>query len=127
MAANDVLYGFDTTDAQDQKWIDRIAKYKKSRAMGVPHDLVRHTKRTKVGQDFAVRLAQAMNPDQPYSAHDLCRLLGPGWTPRRVASKLNSLGRVEARHGGIRVFGRPADGQYSMSPKMRDALLDPNI
>ncbi len=124
MSANDVMYGFDTTDPQDQKWIDRLAKYKKSRALGVPHDLVRHTKKTKVGRDFVKPLAGAMVADQPYSAQELCGVLGTGWTPRRVASKLNSLGRVEAKHGGNRVFGRPVDGQYSLTQRMKDALMD---
>jgi len=124
MPANDVMFGFDTADPQDQKWIDRLAKYKKSRALGVPHDLVRHTKRTKVGRDFVKPLAGNMVADQPYSAQELCAFLGTGWTPRRVASKLNSLGRVEAKHGGTRVFGRPVDGKYSLTQGMKNALLE---
>ena len=127
MPANDVSIGFDFLDPQDQKWIDRIVKYKRSRSLGVPHDLVRHTKRTKVGQDFVLPCARAFVADQPYSAAQVCVLLGTGWTPRKVASKLNSLGRVEAKHGGIRVFGRPVDGQYTLTQKMIDALNDTTI
>lgn len=127
MSANDVMFGFDSEDSQDQKWIERVLKYKKSRAMGVPFDLVRHTKRTKVGQDFVLPCAKVFVPDQPYTALEICRLLGAGWTPKKVASKLNSLGRVEAKHNGIRVFGRPSDGQYALTQKMIDAMNDPSL
>lgn len=102
-------------------------KYKQSRALGVPHDLVRHTKRTKVGRDFVQPCARAFVADQPYTAAQICELLGTGWTPKRVASKLNTLGRIEAKHGGTKVFGRPAAGQYTLTQKMIDALNDPTV
>lgn len=125
--AIDILYGFDTTDPQDQRWIERLAAYKRSRALGVPHDLVRRVKRTKVGREFVDPLARAMTPGQSYSAAQLAALLGPGWTPRRVASKFNSLGKPESRYGGVRIFERPADGQYALTEAMRNALLDTTL
>lgn len=125
MPTNDITFGFDCSDAQDQKWIDRVMKYKRARALGVPHDLVRHTKRTKVGRIFVLPCARAFVADQPYTAAQICEILGAGWTPKKVASKLNTLGRIETKYGGTKVFGRPVDGEYSLTQKMIDALNDP--
>ena len=127
MPANDVTFGFDSLDVQDQKWIERIMRYKRSRALGVPHDLVRHTKRTKVGAEFVLPCARMFVADQPYTAAQICLLLGAGWSPKRVASKLNTLGRIEKKHGGIQVFGRPMAGHYTLTQKMLDALNDATV
>jgi hypothetical protein len=121
----DILFGFNSQDPQDQEWIARLNRYKQSRATGVPLELVRRVRRARVGQLFVVPLARQMIPNQPYSAHQLAGMLGQGWTAKKVATKLNVLGRPEKRHRA-RVFTRPQPGSYSLTEQMKAALLDAN-
>jgi hypothetical protein len=123
--AIDILFGFDSTDAQDQQWIQRLQRYKETRATGVPIGLVRRVKRSGVGSTFVEPLARQMTANQPYTAVQLAGMLGQGWTAKRVASKLNVLGKPEKRYSA-RIFARPQPGSYALTQQMKDALLDPN-
>ena len=123
--AVDTFFGFDSTDPDDARWVNRILAYKQGRASGVPVDLVKRVKKAKVGRTFVVPLAQAMTPGQQYTAAQLAGILGQGWTPKRVAAKFNVMGRPEKRHHA-RIFQRPAPGTYALTQAMRDAILDPN-
>src|ERR1700722_6422908 len=96
--AFDISISFDMTDPQDKAWTDRILDYKRSRALGIPHDLVARVKRTKVFRDFVEPLAKSMSDNQPYTAAQMAGLLGTDWTTRKIVSKLNSLGRPETRY-----------------------------
>jgi hypothetical protein len=119
----DVSFAFDMADTQDKLWIDRIMDYKRNRALGVPHDLVRRVKRTKVFRDFIEPLARAISAGQQYTAAQLAGMLGAGWTTGRVKSKLFVLGRPESRYGA-RIFDRPSSGHYSLTAAMKEALLN---
>lgn len=121
----DTFFGFDSTDPDDARWVNRILVYRQGRATGVPVDLVRRVKKAKVGRIFVMPLAQAMNPGQQYTAAQLAEILGTGWTPKRVAAKLNVMGRPEKRFN-TRIFQRKSPGTYALSPAMRDAILDPS-
>ena len=127
--AIDTFFGFDSGDSDDQRWISRILAHRRGKASGVSVDLVKRVKRSKVGTIFVIPLAGAINPGQAYSAQDLATILnglgGPAWTPKRVAAKLNVLGRPEKRFGA-RVFTRPAPGQYTLTHAMKAAIQDPN-
>jgi hypothetical protein len=120
--AIDVTYGFDSADLQDQMWIQRIYEYKRQRANGVPYELLRRVLKTRAGRAFVLPLAQTMTPGQAYTANELGTLLGRGWTARRVGSKLTVLGRPESRFG-VRIFERPSEGQYAITPAMKEAIL----
>ena len=121
----DTFFGFDSADPDDARWINRILAYRQGRASGVPVDLVKRVKKAKVGRIFVIPLAQAMTPGQQYTAAQLAGILGAGWTPKRVAAKLNVMGRPEKRFN-VRIFQRPAPGTYALSQSMRDAILDPS-
>jgi hypothetical protein len=123
--ALDTFLGFDSSDPDDARWIQRILTHKRGKAVGVPVDLVKRVKRSKVGRTFVTPLASAINPGQGYSAQDLANILGTGWTPKKVAAKLNVLGRPEKRFG-VRIFARSAPGSYTLTPAMKDAILDPS-
>jgi hypothetical protein len=82
-------------------------------------------KRARVGQNFVMPLAQQMTANQSYSAQQLAGMLGQGWTAKKVAAKLNVLGRPEKRFHS-RIFTRPQPSSYSLTQQMKDALLDPN-
>jgi hypothetical protein len=123
--AIDTFFGFDSSDLEDQRWIARIMAHRRSKATGVSIDLVKRVKRARVGEIFVVPLANAITPSQSYSAQDLANILGAGWTPKRVAAKLNVLGRPEKRFGS-RIFTRPVPGAYTLSQAMKDAILDSN-
>lgn len=122
--AVDTFFGFDSTDKDDARWISDILKYRRDKASGVPLNLIRRVKRSWVGRTFVSPLAQAMTPGQAYSAAQLAAMLGTSWTAKKVASKLNVLGRPEKRFG-VRIFARPTPGNYSLTQAMRDAILDP--
>jgi hypothetical protein len=108
--------------------IATINAYKKGRSLGIPLNLVKKVKRARVGQTFVIPLARAMTVGQNYTAAGLAAMLGTGWTARRVASKLNTLGRPESRDpSGVRIFERPISGRYSMTAAMRAAMIDPTI
>jgi hypothetical protein len=85
---------------------------------------VKRVKKAKVGRIFVIPLARAISAGQGYSAAHLAGFLGTGWTPKKVAAKLNVLGRPEKRFNA-RIFQRPAPGSYALSPEMRAAILDP--
>jgi hypothetical protein len=123
--AIDTFFGFDSGDPDDLRWISRILAHKRGKATGVFVDLVKRVKRSKVGRTFVIPLANAINPGQAYSAQDLATLLGTGWTPKKVAAKLNVMGRPEKRYG-TRIFKRPAPGSYTLTQPMKAAILDPN-
>ena len=122
--AADVFFGFDSSDPDDRKWIDRIIANKQGKATGVPVDLVRRINNTRVGKFFVDPLAKAMTPGKQYSAQQLAELLGTGWTPKKVASKFNVMGRPEKKFG-VRIFQRPAPGTYAIAEQMKEAILDP--
>jgi hypothetical protein len=123
--AIDTFFGFDSSDKDDNRWIARVLAYRQGKATGVPVGLVSRVKGTKVGKTFVLPLAQAMTVGQSYSAHQLAGMLGQGWTPRKVAAKLNVLGRPEKKFAA-RIFQRPQPGSYALTQPMKDALLDPN-
>ncbi len=123
--AFDTFFGFDSGDLDDLRWINRILAHKRGKAIGVPVDLVRRVKRAKVGRTFVVPLAGAITPGQAYTAQDFANILGAGWSPKKVAAKLNVMGRPEKRFG-TRVFSRTAPGSYTLTQAMKDAILDPN-
>ena len=105
---NDTNFSFDSSDPQDSKEIERIVAYKRGRSLGIPLDLVKRVKRAKVGQIFVIPVARAITVGQQYTAAGLAALLGTGWTARRVASKLNTLGRPESRDpSAVRIFDPP--------------------
>jgi hypothetical protein len=121
--AIDTFFGFDSSDVEDARWISRVLAYRQGRASGVPLGLVRRVKRAKVGAIFVTPLANAMTPDQHYTAAQLAGILGEGWTAKRVAAKLNVLGRPEKRYNA-RIFQRPAPGTYALTPAMQNAILN---
>jgi hypothetical protein len=128
--AIDTFFGFDSTDIEEQRWISRILAYRRGKATGVPIDLVKRVKCSKVGRTFVSPLASAITPNQSYSAQDLATILNNNgtigtWTPKKVAAKLNVLGRPEKRFG-TRIFTRLAAGSYTLTQPMKDAILDPN-
>ena len=122
--AADIFFGFDSTDPDDRKWITRITAHKQGKANGVPIDLVRRINQTGVGKSFVDPLVKTMVPGQQYTAQQLATILGTGWTPKRVASKLNVMGRPEKKFG-VRIFQRPSPGTYGIAQAMKDAILDP--
>lgn len=125
--AIDTFFGFDSTDVEEQRWINRILAFRRGKATGVPIDLVKRVKRSKVGRTFVSPLASAITANQAYSAQDLATILNglgsTGWTPKKVAAKLNVLGRPEKRFG-TRIFTRLAAGSYTLTQPMKDAILD---
>lgn len=120
---------FDSTDPRDQRLLDIIIADRRQRTSGVAIPLVQRVKNSRVGQIFVVPLANAITPGQSYSAQDLATILngngGTTWTPKRVAAKLNVLGRPEKRFGS-RIFTRTSPGQYTLTAAMKTAILDPN-
>jgi hypothetical protein len=122
--AADVFFGFDSSDPDDRKWIARIIANKQGKATGVPVDLVRRINQTGVGKSFVDPLVRVMVIGQQYTALQLAALPGTDWTPKRVASKLNAMGRPEKKHS-VRIFQRPAPGTYAITQQMKDAILDP--
>ncbi len=117
----DTFFGFSSMDPEDRQMIDKIAAYKRLRASGIPADLVAKTLKRRVGQIFVLPLVRQMQPAHSYRASELAALLGDGWHARKVAAKLCVLGRLEK--AGRRIFDRPADGLYSITPEMRDAII----
>src|SRR5688572_17132547 len=97
----DVFYGFNSQDPADKKIIEEIEKHRKSMPAGVPYHLVRRGKRAKIGTVFLIPLAGVITVGQTYSAQQLAALLGPGWTAKKIGSKLNTLGRLEKHQPGF--------------------------
>lgn len=124
----DVTFGFDSSDPHDQVVIEMINAYKNSRlrqGVGPSNNEVhfaRHILATKTGRLFVTPLLSQMSTDARYTASEMGRMLGAGWTPSKVASKLRVLGRPEKTYG-VRLFERVNENEYRLSQSMKEALM----
>jgi hypothetical protein len=118
----DVLLGLNSGDPEDSADLQRIIDRRRRRQQGVPTALLGHVAKTKAGTTFVKPLATAMTPGVRYNARGLAGLLGSGWTPRRVASKLCVLGRPEKRFQ-TKIFERHENDTYSISAEMKAAIV----
>lgn len=114
-----VLLSFDPSDPLDAADLRRIIARRGSNGLS---ELIDHVvNHCEVGDNFVKPLVARMTPGIHYTAIQLAHLLGTGWTPRRVASKLCVLGRPEKEYN-IRIFERVSDGVYSITPQMKTAI-----
>jgi hypothetical protein len=117
----DVLVGFNSADPDDAADLQRLITRRHRRQQGLPVALLEHVAKTKAGRTFVKPLVSVMTAGSLYSAQQLANLLGAGWTPRRIASKLCVLGRPEKRHRA-QIFERHQNDMYSISAEMKAAI-----